>query len=64
MKLSKESSKLFAEYLRSQETGEEPSYLAQNKLDETFGAIRRISSCADEIFGQVVYKILEQNHVN
>lgn len=64
MKLSKESSRLFAEYQHSLDTGEQPSYLNPDRLNETFGAVRRISSCADEIFGQVVYKILEQNNLH
>lgn len=64
MKLSKESSRLIAEYQRAQEEGGMPSYLNPEKLDETLGAVRRISTCVDEIFGQVVYKILEQNKLN
>ena len=63
MKLSKEASRLFAEYLRAEEACEEPNYLQPNKLDDTFGAIRRISAAADEIFGQVVGKILAERQL-
>lgn len=60
MKLSKEASRLFAEYQRAQDEGTTPNYLSSDKLNDTFGAIRQIATTTDEIFNQVVYKMLEQ----
>ena len=60
MKLSKEASRLFAEYQRSQDEGVTPQYLQPEKLNDTFGTVRRLSTTIDEIFGQVVYTILNK----
>lgn len=59
MKLSKEASKLFHEYECAQRDGTIPQYLNPDKLNNTFGTVRRISSELDNIFNQVVYKIIE-----
>lgn len=63
MKLSKEASRLFAEYQRAEEAGERPSYLSPDRLDESFAAIRRINATTDTIFGQIVGSILSQNKI-
>ena len=63
MKLSKEASRLFAEYQRAEETGDIPSYLLPDRLDESFAAIRRINATTDTIFGQIVGSILSQNKI-
>lgn len=63
MKLSKEASRLFAEYQRAEETGDVPSYLSPDRLDESFAAIRRINATTDTIFGQIVGSILLQNKI-
>lgn len=63
MKLSKEVSKMFAEYLRSQSECDTPSYLEPGNLDKSFDTIRRINATTDEIFGQVVGAILKQNNI-
>ena len=60
MKLSKEASRLFAEYQRAEEAGDVPSYLSPDRLDESFAAIRRINAKTDTIFGQIVGSILSQ----
>lgn len=64
MKLSKEASRMFAEYQRAQETCETPSYLEPDKLDDSLATIRRINATADEIFGDIVCSILKQNNVS
>lgn len=63
MKLSKEASKMFAEYQRAEEAGEQPSYLSPDRLDDSFAAIRRINATTDEIYGQIVCSILKQNNI-
>ena len=63
MKLSKEASKMFAEYLRSQSECDTPSYLEPGNFDKTLDTIRRINATTDEIFGQVVGAILKQNNI-
>lgn len=63
MKLSKEASRLFAEYQRAEEAGDIPSYLSPDRLDESFAAIRRINATTDAIFGQIVGSILSQNKI-
>ena len=64
MKLSKEASRLFAEYQRAEEAGERPSYLSPDKLNNSFAAIRRINAITDEIFGQIVGSILKENNIS
>lgn len=64
MKLSKEASKIFAEYQRAEEEGVMPDYLKPDKLNNSFEAIRRINATTDEIFGQIVYSMLKQNNIN
>lgn len=63
MKLSKEASRMFAEYQRADKAGERPSYLSPDRLDESFAAIRRINATTDTIFGQIVGSILSQNKI-
>ena len=64
MKLSKESSKLFAEYQRAQDEGCIPTYLEPKNLDNAFDTIRRISNATNEVYGQIVYQILQQAGIN
>lgn len=61
MKLSREASRLFAEYQRSQDEGVTPSYLNSENIDKTYESIRRISDGLNDIFGQVVYTIMHNN---
>lgn len=63
MKLSKEASRMFAEYQRAEEADDVPSYLSPDRLDESFAAIRRINATTDTIFGQIVGSILSQNKI-
>ena len=64
MKVSKQASKMFAEYLRAQEECDTPSYLSPDRLDESFAAIRQINATTDEIYGQIVGSILKQNGIH
>ena len=64
MKLSKEASKMFAEYQRAEEAGERPSYLSPDRLNDSFAAIRRINATTDTIFGQIVCSILKENNIS
>lgn len=61
MKLSREASRLFAEYQRSQDEGVTPSYLSSDNIDKTYESVRRISDGLNDIFGQVVYTIMHNN---
>lgn len=61
MKLSKEASRLFAEYQKCEDEGLVPTYLSDDRINDTFCSIRRIREATDDIFGQVVYTILEQS---
>ena len=63
MKLSKEASRMFAEYQRAQDECDTPSYLSPDRLDDSFAAIRRINATTDEIYGQIVCSILKQNNI-
>ena len=64
MKLSKEASRMFAEYQRAEEAGERPYYLSPDRLNDSFAAIRRINATTDEIFGQIVGSILKENNIS
>ena len=64
MKLSKEASRLFAEYQRAEEADEVPSYLSPDKLNDSFAAIRRINATTDEIYGQIICSILKENNIS
>lgn len=55
---------MFAEYQRAEETGEVPSYLSPDKLNDSFAAIRRINATTDEIYGQIICSILKENNVS
>ena len=55
---------MFAEYQRAEEAGERPSYLSQDRLNDSFAAIRRINATTDEIFGQIVGSILKENNIS
>ena len=63
MKLSKEASRMFSEYLRAEAECDTPSYLRPENLDDSFATIRRINSATDEIYGQIVCSILKQNQI-
>lgn len=63
MKLSKQASRMFAEYQRAQEECDTPSYLSPDRLDESFATIRQINATTDEIYGQIVCSILKNNGV-
>lgn len=64
MKLSKEASRMFAEYQRAEEAGEVPSYLSPDRLNDSFAAIRQINATTDEIYGQIVCSILKENNIS